>query len=1190
MTPNSRTRATGQTILTIALSLTLTLVIIAAAGASPPSPELLEQLKASGQLDKFVERMSDARAQGFFAPLAVDGSVRDPQSKATLFNPDVVDTFRVLVILADFDDNPASGGTVYGMPADFEELLFSNDSLDGVYSMTEFYYENSYGGFLIQGDVAGWYRMPETYAYYVNGNYGFGTYPQSAAGMAYHSFLAADPDVDYSNYDNDGDGWIDGVFIVHAGPGAEQTGSVDHIWSHASAIPFTLTLDGANMRSYTTEPEENTSSGLVTFGVYAHEYGHFLGLPDLYDTDYSSSGIGRWSLMAGGSWNNNGSRPAFFDAWCKSQLGWMNVFNINPGQIDVELPSSYHNPVAYRVWQNGQVGPQYFLAENRRSVGHDNYIPGSGLLIMQIDETIGGNSNENHPKVAIEQADGLFELEAGTSSGDAWDVWSTATKTDFDDLSTPNTRMYTGVKTETAVWNISASDSVMDANFDISYSRPRFFIWSGEFSDSAFGNDNGIAEDGESITFTFVLENLWLGATNVTGAMTSDNNDIVFDVPSVNIGAVPGEGGNGDNFADPIVFTIPVGFVPCIDSFYLELSSDNPYGGETFGFELHIGAPEILVVDDDNGASWESAITSQLYARRIPFNLHDKSVSGSPTGSQLSAYATVMWLTGNDRADILSADDVSAMQTFLDNGGNLFLNGQTIVHELDTDDQAFLNNYLHAAFDSDLLYPLMFGVDDSPIGDGIKIRYNTTTNQTNPQVMYPTGGALAEFIIPSGEATAVSYEGAYKVVLFSFGFEAIANQFATYATQATVFGRILDFFSVDTASINPAVANIGAADEASQNVINHFPTFYWSVTDSTANPITMHEVAVGTGSLCYNNDNMWSPAQIAGDDTSIVYAGDWLEDGEQYVFRVRVFNGVTWSNWHEFPFRMNATATPGFAIQPTDDELVATATPTLNRSNSVDPDGDPLTYDFEVYSDSAMTNLAASVLELPEGDPTTTWTVDVPLDEDARYWWRSRTHDGYEYGEYIEAASFWVNAVNQAPNSFSLAAPPDKDTVLWTYPVLSWRPAIDNDPADVVRYRLQVSTDSLFGSYDEVEAYYDTSATMPIPAELNSQYFWRVRAVDLAQAVTWSTETFTFYTEYVTCCIARGNIDHDPTGQIDIGDLVYLVDFMFSGGPAPACFDEGDVDASDAEPIDIADLVYLVDYMFTSGPGPAPCF
>jgi len=76
-----------------------------------------------------------------------------------------------------------------------------------------------------------------------------------------------------------------------------------------------------------------------------------------------------------------------------------------------------------------------------------------------------------------------------------------------------------------------------------------------------------------------------------------------------------------------------------------------------------------------------------------------------------------------------------------------------------------------------------------------------------------------------------------------------------------------------------------------------------------------------------------------------------------------------------------------------------------------------------------------------------------------------------------------------------------------------------------------------------------------------------------------------------TCCMGpmRGNVDYDPGDAIDISDLVYLVDFMFNGGPEPPCFEEADIDGSGAAPIDISDLVYLVDYMFTGGPPPMPC-
>jgi hypothetical protein len=87
----------------------------------------------------------------------------------------------------------------------------------------------------------------------------------------------------------------------------------------------------------------------------------------------------------------------------------------------------------------------------------------------------------------------------------------------------------------------------------------------------------------------------------------------------------------------------------------------------------------------------------------------------------------------------------------------------------------------------------------------------------------------------------------------------------------------------------------------------------------------------------------------------------------------------------------------------------------------------------------------------------------------------------------------------------------------------------------------------------------------------------------MAQIVGWTSSS-------ESCCDIRGDVDHNGgPSPIDISDLVYLVDYMFTGGPAPICLEEGNVDANGVTPIDISDLVYLVDFMFTGGPGPVPC-
>ncbi|UCD94904.1 MAG: immune inhibitor A, partial [Candidatus Zixiibacteriota bacterium] len=180
-----------------------------------------------------MSSLIEARARGINNP---ERREITPTLKSAV-DPDAIDTVRAVVLLVDFSDNPYFAGVVAGMPADFDSVLFTEGGVNPTGSMTEFFLENSYGNFYITGDVYGWYRMPQTYAYYVDGQYGFGDYPQNAQGLTVDAVLAADGDVDFSLYDNFGpiglpDGEVDALFVVHAGPGREETGSDDQIHSH----------------------------------------------------------------------------------------------------------------------------------------------------------------------------------------------------------------------------------------------------------------------------------------------------------------------------------------------------------------------------------------------------------------------------------------------------------------------------------------------------------------------------------------------------------------------------------------------------------------------------------------------------------------------------------------------------------------------------------------------------------------------------------------------------------------------------------------------------------------------------------------------------------------------------------------------------------------------------------------------
>ncbi|MFC1800235.1 M6 family metalloprotease domain-containing protein, partial [Candidatus Eisenbacteria bacterium] len=269
--------------------------------AMPPHPELVEKWKKEGVLDQRLSAMQDLRAKG------IDNLPGNMVYQVVPGMKILAIERESIVIIVDFDDNTADTGTY--PTSHYNDLLFSV----GTYptgSMRDYYLENSYGNFETTGQTSGWHRMPENYSYYVDGNNGFNSYPRNAQGLTEDAVIAADPYIDFSQYDNDGpdgipdsgddDGFVDALFVVHAGPGAEVTGSPYDIWSHAWGTYNYVPVDGVYVYGYSMEPEDGD------IGVFCHELGHVLGLPDFYDYGYDSRGAGYWSVMAGGSWGGGG--------------------------------------------------------------------------------------------------------------------------------------------------------------------------------------------------------------------------------------------------------------------------------------------------------------------------------------------------------------------------------------------------------------------------------------------------------------------------------------------------------------------------------------------------------------------------------------------------------------------------------------------------------------------------------------------------------------------------------------------------------------------------------------------------------------------------------------------------------------------------------------------------------------------
>lgn len=459
-------------LVSLLFGMVLGLIWVGDVDAMPASPELRQAI-SDGRVTApyYLKHESQIREMGIDSPdMRPLLTGVNPMGKAVLTGE-----INLLTVIVDFSDKIAQVNA-----AKFDTLIYYNRTG----TVVNYYLQVSYNQLTITSPQLpsnlGWSRAPQTYAYYVNGLNGTGTYPHNSQKLVEDLVDLINPQVNFSQFDNDNDGFVDGLIIVHAGPGAEYTGSDDDIWSHQWGINPRL-RDGVYISTYSIQPEYWVSPGDMTCGVFCHELGHVFGLIDLYDTDYTSVGVGRWSLMAAGSWNGSlGSSPAHLDAFSKICLGWGNVISPIFNLSEAAVPAVESDPVIYQLWTNGEPGNEYFLVENRQQIGYDTYLPSSGLFLWHIDENMYSNDNEwwpgcgytNHYKVALVQADGLWNLEHDINQGDAGDPFPGSSNIrQINGNGALNTNAYAGTSTNVALTNISNSAGEMTVDISVGASQ-----------------------------------------------------------------------------------------------------------------------------------------------------------------------------------------------------------------------------------------------------------------------------------------------------------------------------------------------------------------------------------------------------------------------------------------------------------------------------------------------------------------------------------------------------------------------------------------------------------------------------------------------------------------------------------------------------------------------------------------------
>ncbi|MBI4364771.1 MAG: M6 family metalloprotease domain-containing protein, partial [Candidatus Latescibacteria bacterium] len=568
---------------------------------------------------------------------------------------------NLLVVLCDFDAD-AFGGAVHhdskSTPGYFHNLFFSDDPNDGVISLREYYKMNSHGRLIISGRVTSeWLVMPRSYAYYTNNNSGldFSAYPRSAQGLAEDAMIAAYGSFgnNLSYFDNDGpdgipssgddDGYVDAVCVIHPGQGAEVApipAEPFTLWSHEAGInvyedcpmpssPNCLPgmfLGGVRGFLYFMVGEFNWAPGDDANGTYIHEFGHTLGLPDLYEFSLCNAsvgaGLGVFSLMSLGNYlplsptSEQGRRPGNLDAWCRQFLGFEQPAVV-PGSGSYSLPPLTRGGSAVKVWKDGRPGTEYFLVENRIHEGSDEYIPGEGLLVYHVDDTLIDNCRDcdnascldppaPHYRVALVQADGLNELLSPSGDlGDGADPFpGILAKRSWTDVTTPNSRDYAGADTGIRMTNIvGAYDGADTASFDLSVSvTPRLLVKSVLVQD---GGGNGSPDNGETDSLDVTLENAGAASGALSLTLSTADPGITVDVAAA---SAPAAGAGATvSAATPFVFTVGTyATLPHAVTFTLGWNDGTSSGSEDF--TLTVGMGSSLAADFESGVgSWTSA-------------------------------------------------------------------------------------------------------------------------------------------------------------------------------------------------------------------------------------------------------------------------------------------------------------------------------------------------------------------------------------------------------------------------------------------------------------------------------------------------------------------------------------------------------------------------------------------------------
>ena len=336
---------------------------------------------------------------------------------------------KCLVILANFADTkfkPEHTLDLYKQIINGEN--YSDETLGFKGSVRDYFKAQSGGQFEIDFDVVGPVDLPKGYA-------GYGKNDASGrdqAALVYPMVedavnLAKDQVTDWKQYDWDGDGLVEEVFVLYAGHGqATYPQDPDLVWPHKSAIDPMTVADGVKVSVYACSWELGATVAIDGIGAFCHEFSHCMGLKDHYDINGRGYGTGFWDIMCFGCYNGNTFLPAEYNSYEKMFCGWKEpiVHNAEPQKIE-GMKALAAGGDTYIFYNDGNEN-EYYMLENRQKTGWDAALPGEGLIVLHVDYSKGAwednqvNYNAARQRMTVIPADNTLGSTDEDKAGDAW--------------------------------------------------------------------------------------------------------------------------------------------------------------------------------------------------------------------------------------------------------------------------------------------------------------------------------------------------------------------------------------------------------------------------------------------------------------------------------------------------------------------------------------------------------------------------------------------------------------------------------------------------------------------------------------------------------------------------------------------------------------------------------------------------